>query len=78
MSKKYKVGDTIKAGELLLFTSGTYSDFYVNGLYRAKVDFVMPTAPGGWAGTAAPDIYKVSADPSLVEELDYTQVWRDS
>lgn len=72
-----KVGDVIEAGELLLFTQGCYSDFGVNGIYRAKKQFVMPGKLDKWSREMQPDIYGVSADPELVEELSYTEVWKD-
>jgi hypothetical protein len=72
-----KAGDVIEAGEYLLFTSGEYSDFSVNGIYRAKKQFVMPGKVKlyGKLGELEPDTAAVSADPALVEEIIYSEIW---
>jgi hypothetical protein len=74
--REKQVGDTIEAGELLLFTAGSYSSYGVSGIYRAKKRFVMPGKPDCYR-VMYPDIHAVSADPELVEELAYTEVHGD-
>lgn len=65
MSKMIEVGDTMKAGTVLLLTAGAYSDFGVYGLFRAKVDFVVPGRRSEYRPKSelTPDIYKISANP---------------
>ena len=59
----------------MLFTAGSYSDYGVNGLYRAKRDFVVPGRPDVY-GEVAPDIYAMSADVALVDEVQFVELWR--
>jgi len=75
MSRDVSVGDEIKAGQLLLLSSGSYSGYGVGGLFRAKRDFVMPGKKETYSKHVNPDGYKVTADPELVEELEYIEVW---
>lgn len=79
MSEMKKVGEWVEAGDFLLFTSGEYSDFGVNGLYRAKQRFQIPGMQRkyGKPGELQPDIYAISATPELVEELTYSELWHD-
>lgn len=73
-----KVGETVEPGELLLLTSGSYSDFGVIGLYRAKQRFVVPGKLGRYdPHTLAPNIDAVASNPALVDEVIYTVLWRD-
>lgn len=74
-----KVGKTVKAGTLLLFTSGEYSDYRVGRLFRAKVEFVIPGRANRWLPSQLePDTDKIAADPALVEEVAYDEIWRDA
>jgi hypothetical protein len=70
-----KVGDTIAAGTLLLFTLGLRSDFCVNGIYRAKKDFVVPGKREAYGDDQVPDLHTISADAELVEAVPYCEVW---
>lgn len=75
-----KVGDTVTAGEYLLFTGGSYSSFGVNGLYRARKAFVIPGKKRpGWHGgrDMVPDQGAMSSDPELLEEIEYAEIWQD-
>jgi hypothetical protein len=70
-----KVGDEIKAGTLLLMSSGEHSDYCVTGLFRAKRDFVVPGKPSRYATNKSRlppeiDIEKMTADPDLTEEVE--------
>lgn len=76
--KDFKVGDTVKAGDYLLFTNGAYSDYGVDGLYRAKCDFVIPGEPGtSWSGQANVRVaqHAISIRPEWVEEIEFYEVW---
>ncbi len=65
-------GETIKAGTVVLITSGEYSDYGVNGLYRAVTDVVIPgkDEPYGRRGDKVADIHLLS---TLLEELPYEE-----
>lgn len=64
-----KVGDVIEAGEFLLFTSGSYSDFGVVGIFRATQRFELPGRESkyGKPGEIEIDTEKIASDPTLVE-----------
>lgn len=77
--KEAKVGDVIKAGELILLTSGSYSGYGVSGIYRAKADVVIPGRRRDYGKTVEIDAdnHALSVMPEL-EELEYIEVWMDS
>jgi hypothetical protein len=78
-SDRKRVGDEIKAGELLLFTAGAYSSYGIVGLYRAKRDFTIlgRQIRHGSHIELEPNQETMSADPSLLEEVDYSEIWKD-
>lgn len=73
------VGDVVEAGTFLLLTSGEYSSFGVNGLYRAKQRFVIPGRPRrGWTakpGELEVDVHALTTNPDLLEEIRYREIW---
>lgn len=71
------VGETIKAGTLVLLTRGSYASYGVVGLFRALVDVVVPSlspSKRDFTGTEEADISLLS---TLLEEVPYGEVWRD-
>lgn len=64
----------ITAGQLLLWTSGEYSNYGISGLFRAKVDFNVPVRKSRW-NEWYHDFRACAQDPTLVDELDYVEVW---
>ncbi len=74
-----KPGETIKAGTLVLLTSGSYSSYSITGLFRAPSDIVVPAATPRYPGQRLDleeeaDIERLS---TLLEEVTYVEVWRD-
>lgn len=65
-------GDVIKAGTFVLLTDGSYSQYGVSGLYRAKEDIVIPGVAHAPDLTLRPDIDKLAA---LLESVPYVEVW---
>lgn len=69
-------GETIPAGTIVLMTSGSYSDFGVNGLYRAIADTVVPGRPAryGKPGEMEVDSELLS---TMLEEVPFVDVWTE-
>jgi hypothetical protein len=74
-----KVGDTLKAGTFVLFSSGSYSDYGIGGLYRVKDDVVIPgkSMRYGKPGEMEPDQELLSTNPAL-DVIEYVELWRDN
>lgn len=73
--KELSAGQVVKAGELILLTSGAYSDYGVNGLYRAKVDFVVPRKNDGqFKHESIADVTAISINTEWVEELQWAEI----
>lgn len=79
-SDDLRAGQTIKQGQLILLTSGEYSDFGIEGLYRAKCDFVIPGKQARWTqiGVMEADTAAISINVEWVEEVEYVTLWRDA
>jgi hypothetical protein len=76
------VGDELfSKGDLVVMTSGCYSDFGITGLVRALRDFTIGDIKG-LAGAYRPDKYsghrislQVLVDAGWVEELPSRELW---
>ena len=64
-------GDTIKAGTLVLLTTGEYEQYDYVGLYRAEADVVIPPAR---QGGKQPHIGRLM---DLMTQVSFTEVWGD-
>lgn len=65
-------GDVIKAGTLVLLTSGEYSNYGVVGLFRAEVDVTVPGKK--WFPTSRTEFADVQLLSTRLVEVPYTEV----
>lgn len=65
--------DTIVADTVVVLTSGSYSDYRIWGIFRAKTDTVVPWEMSRWDPHTK--TINLSALSILLEELDYVEGW---
>lgn len=72
-----EAGGTIPAGTIVLLTSGSYSSYGVIGIYRAKIDVVVPSRAlaYGRPGEVEPDVDLLA---TLLVELPHVEVWAEN
>lgn len=77
MMAQKRVGDVVEPGEVLLLTSGSYSDYCVLGVYRVKERFTIPGCPHPWGrpGELIVDQGRITANPQWVDEIAVTELW---
>lgn len=65
-----------KEGELVVLTSGSYSDYYIEGLFRVSKTFDIKDFPSGRSGYYSPrfDSQRLINEGFLVD-VDYTELW---
>jgi len=75
----YKVGDTIKAGTIVILTEGEYSSYCYLGVFEVLEDIVLEQrAAPNWAPErdmrGKIDLRKICVDPR-VREIVVQEVW---
>ncbi len=67
-----EVGMTVKAGSIIVVSAGDYSDYGITGLFKAKMDFVVPGKPMDYSkGQTTIDTKKITLSVDWVEELEW-------
>ena len=64
----------IKAGQIVLWTSGSYSGYGVCGIFRAKVDFTVPARVSRYREPYH-DFQSCATNPALVDQVEYIEAW---
>jgi len=66
----------LKKGQLVLLTSGSYSDYSIYGLYEVLEDLKVPYHKPRWSGDQTPDFEKLTVNLRL-REITYLEITRD-
>ena len=67
----------VKAGTILLFTSGTYDDFGIEGLYIAREDFEYTTVPRTPISISKRRFNELHTQ-GIILELEHKEIWVDT
>ena len=65
-----------KEGETLILTSGSYSDYYIIGLFKVLKDFSTKEYtedPGGYYTFSVK--YRQLCAEGILEDIDHTELW---